>query len=225
MIVQVRGVDPERGRQALERLLSGYWKPVYWVILNGWRKSREDAKDLTQEFFSTMILDKGIVDRFTPERGSFRSFLKGAVTNFMRDTNKAANRQKRGGGERVLSIDFGDVNAAELVPDSRSMSPDQAFHLAWKHEVFSRAADLVERGLKDQGKAVYYEVFRRYDLQPEGADVSYPSIGRDLGLTPDTVKNYLTFAREEFRATVNRVLSDTVLDSEALSAEVDALLA
>src|SRR5438874_567930 len=69
--------------QHLHRMVEQYWKPVYCVIRYSWRKDREDACDLTQEFFASVVINGSLVASFSPDAGSFRGYLKGAVTNFM----------------------------------------------------------------------------------------------------------------------------------------------
>jgi len=92
-------------------LIAQYWKPVYCVIRSSWAKSNEDAKDLTQEFFSRTVLEGDLARTFDPTRGSFRAFLKGALQNFMRNAARDASAQKRGGTVRTLRL---DADNAEL---------------------------------------------------------------------------------------------------------------
>ena len=40
---------------ALERVIELYWKPVYRFIRLKFRKNNEDAKDLTQSFFTSAL--------------------------------------------------------------------------------------------------------------------------------------------------------------------------
>src|ERR1700743_3026790 len=69
---------------ALERLCDGYWYPVYaFIRRRGYLP--DQAQVLTQEFFLG-ILDGAFLNRANPEKGRFRSFLLGAVQNFLSDT-------------------------------------------------------------------------------------------------------------------------------------------
>jgi RNA polymerase sigma factor (sigma-70 family) len=208
---------------AQERLLAAYWKPVYGVIRFGWGKSNEDAKDLTQQFFTEAVLDGTLVEQYDASRGSFRAFLKAALANFLRDEAKAAGRQKRGGGVRTQSLAVDDFDLAGAVPDARSLTPEQLFDATWRNVVLARALERVEQRLRGEGKEVYFEVFRRYDLEPDPAGASYQTVGDALGLRPDTVKNYLTRARRELRHAVTDLVSDYVESEEDLASELEAL--
>ncbi len=208
---------------ALKLLLDTYWKPVYCLVRRVWGKSNEEAKDLTQDFFTSMVLEKSFVQKFVPERGSFRAFLKAAVNNFLKDASKSAGRQKRGGGTRILPMSVHEFDLSDMIPDSQSMTPDQVFDQAWKNVVLARAVEILKKQLADQGKEMVFEVFQRYDVHPADSDVSYKTVGQALGLTPDTVKNYLTAARAQFREAVEDVVADTVDSPVDLNSEIAEL--
>src|SRR5436190_20805760 len=63
--------------QALQELCLVYWYPLYAYIRRRGHKP-EDAKDLTQEFFSR-LLSKNWLEEIIPEGGRFRSFLLTAM--------------------------------------------------------------------------------------------------------------------------------------------------
>src|SRR6185369_16329928 len=52
---------------ARERFFALYWRPVYKFIRTAGRASIEDAKDLTQEFFS-YFLEGGLLAKYREER-------------------------------------------------------------------------------------------------------------------------------------------------------------
>src|ERR1700726_4506466 len=90
----------ERWR-ALDTLITAYWKPVYKYIRLHWRKENEAAKDLTQEFFVRLV-EKGLLDRFDPERARLRTYLRVCVDGMVMNEDKAAQRVKRGGDVTLL---------------------------------------------------------------------------------------------------------------------------
>ncbi len=214
---------PTERRSCLERLVAAYWKPVYCAIRRGWAKTNEDAKDLTQEFFTTQVLEGVLLDRFDPSRGSFRAFLKGALANFMGHAARDAARLKRGGGARTIPLDMNDADLEGIVPDAATLSAEEVFDRAWARTVLAQALRLAERRLREEGKAEAFEIFRRYDLEGGEEGQSYAEIGRALGLDADAVKNHLTRARREFRRAAADVLYDTVDSPEELAAELKRL--
>jgi RNA polymerase sigma-70 factor (ECF subfamily) len=90
-------------REALEKLCRSYWYPLYaYVRRHG--HSPEEAQDLTQAFFAR-LLERKDLSRVTPLKGKFRSFLLASLKHFLADEWDRANRQKRGGGATVFSLD------------------------------------------------------------------------------------------------------------------------
>ena len=181
---------------SLERLLDLYWKPIYCFIRRTWGKSNDEAKDLTQEFLVSMVMERALVEKFDPERGSFRVFLRTAITNFMRDAVKTAGRQKRGGGRVVHGFEMN-----ELVANAESKQPDEVFDEAWRSVVFDYAVE----ALKERLQPPMFEAFKLYDLD---AIDSYEKVAETLGVSVDTVRNHLHRARQEFRAAVRDIVSE-----------------
>src|SRR6266540_3962304 len=77
-IIAARSEDPGVRGQALDRIVAVYWKPVYKYIRLRWLKSKEDAQDLTQEFFARVI-EKDFLAGYDPGRARLRTFLRTCV--------------------------------------------------------------------------------------------------------------------------------------------------
>ena len=72
----------ERGvREVIMESTALYWKPVYRFLRSKFRQDNEDAKDLTQGFFTT-ALERDFFARFDPAKASFRTYLRMAVERF-----------------------------------------------------------------------------------------------------------------------------------------------
>ena len=222
-LASIRSGDPQRRDAELERLVQLYWKPVYSLIRRAWAATNEDAKDLTQDFFATVVLQANFAERYTQARGSFRGYLKGALRNFLSKRSRDDSREKRGGGVRVTSLTIRDSDLEEVLPDDQALRPDEIFDSAWRTVVLDRATRLLGERLEAQGKRLYFEVFKRYDLETVDGATSYDSIAKDLRISVDDVKNYLTRSREEFRNAVRSILCESVGSPEDLSQEWEAL--
>jgi RNA polymerase sigma-70 factor (ECF subfamily) len=116
-------------RDALDRLIGLYWKPVYFFIRRRGHEV-EAAKDLTQGFFGS-LLEREFFGSASAEKGKFRSYLLGALGHFLSDQCDRSRAQKRGG-------DFNFVQA-ELELPSTEATPEQAFRGRWAKEILSRA--------------------------------------------------------------------------------------
>jgi len=222
-LASIRSGDPQRRDAELERLVQTYWKPVYSLVRRAWAATNEDAKDLTQDFFALVVLQENFAERYSKARGSFRGYLKGALRNFLSKRSRDDSREKRGGGVRITSLTIKDSDLEEVLPDESAQRPEEIFDNAWRTVVLDRATRLLGERLEAQGKRVYYEVFRRYDLEAEDGVTSYETVAKDLRISVDDVKNYLTRSREEFGNAVRTILCESVGSPEDLSREWDAL--
>jgi RNA polymerase sigma factor (sigma-70 family) len=218
--------DPEARKQAFEALVAAYWKPIYRYIRFKRRKTNEDAKDLTQAFF-TRALDKGFFQRFDPAKARFRTYLRVCLDGFLSQEQKSAACGKRGGDRAFLSLDFesaeGDVCGQHL---SAQLDSDELFHREWVRSVFSLAVEELRRQCAMANKTVHFALFERYDL--EGPDSTYKStyaeLAQEFGLTVSQVTNYLARIRQEFRKLVLEKIRATTGSDEEFRAEAQRLL-
>lgn len=215
--------SPDYARH-MERLVEGYWRPIYWVIRHAWGKGHDDAKDLTQDFFAIVVFDRDLVKRWAPERGSFRALLRAALSHYMTDVVRGGTAQKRGAG--ILPISMDAVADADLLarPGVASLTPEDLFDAAWNQNVMNRAASLLGDRLRAEGRGAAFEAFRRYYLEGDSAEMSHGDLGAELGLTAHQVKHALVYARGAFREVVVEVVRTYVDQPSDVAAEIEALL-
>jgi RNA polymerase sigma-70 factor (ECF subfamily) len=110
MVLAAGNASEPRAHEALAELCRIYWPPVYgYLRRRGY--NRDDAQDLTQNFFQHLLQDE-TVRRAAPERGRFRSFLLGALTRCLADEHAQLRAIKRGGRAQFVSMD--ELAAEEL---------------------------------------------------------------------------------------------------------------
>jgi RNA polymerase sigma factor (sigma-70 family) len=199
-------------REALDRVMALYWKPVYRYIRLRFRKNNEDAKDLTQGFFAA-ALQRDLFARFDPSKASFRTYLRMAVDRFAASLHAAENRQKRGGEVEFEPI---EDQAAATEP------PEQVFEREWQHQLFSLALDDLCAHCEICGKQTQFQVFAAYDLAV-GERPSYAALAARYDLAETTVTNYLAWARRTLRALVNERLRGVTSGEQELRKEMRAI--
>jgi RNA polymerase sigma factor (sigma-70 family) len=196
---------------ALDRVIAIYWKPVYRFIRLKFRKSNEDAKDLTQSFFAGAI-ERGLLARFDPAKASFRTYLRMAVERFAANEYAAENRQKRGGGVAFEPVD-------EQSAPSTVESPEQVFEREWQRQLFALALDDLRALCDASGKQLQFRIFAAYDLF-DGERPSYASLAAENGVTEATVTNYLSWARRTLRALATDRMRGVTPDERELRDEM-----
>ena len=164
-ILAVQSGNANERERGLDVIIQAYWKPVYKYVRIKWKKSNEDAKDLTQGFF-TKAIDKDYFKSFDPKIARFRTFLRTCLDGFVANEEKAARRIKRGGDLQIQSLDF---IAAEKELQFSALSQnerlDEYFDKEWERSLFSLSLAALEEELTATDKAVYYEIFALYDLR------------------------------------------------------------
>jgi RNA polymerase sigma factor (sigma-70 family) len=193
--------DEARRRPGQEAIVAAYWKPVYRYIRIRWRRSNEDAKDLTQSFFAAAI-EKSLFHGYDTRKGTFRTFLRVCLDRFLVNERAFASRQKRSAD--FVALDF-DAPGPE--------SPEHIFEREWARSLFEDVIADLRETLRARGRDVCFAVFERYDLADEPA--SYEQLAREFGISGTAVTNYLAAARRELRKLVlERLRSVTSGDRE-----------
>ncbi len=173
-------LDPVRRAAAYEALARSYWRPVYVYVRLRWRRSPEDAQDLTQEFF-TRAFEREYLSRYDPAKARFRTFVRTCLDGFLANEDKAASRLKRGGGVTITGVDFARFDA-DLAAHARSDEPDPErwFQREWVRGVFAEALDRLGAHCDVCGHAGAFALFQRYDVDPDdtGARPTYAALAQ-----------------------------------------------
>ena len=229
-VLAARSEDPAERSRALEAIAAAYWKPIYKYVRIRWSKSNEDAKDLTQDFF-TKLFEKEYLDAFDPAKARLRTFLRVCVDRFVANEAKAATRLKRGGGATHASLDF-DAAENELQRADHDMQPaaspesmDDFLEKEFIRSLFGIAVDKLRRECESRGKQIHFRLFEIYDLEADGArKTSYSELAKEFQIAPTDVTNHLAFARREFRRIALDCLREMTASEDEFRREARALL-
>ncbi len=212
---------PEKRQELWESLATSYWKPVYGYVRARWAKTNDDALDATQEFFLWM-LESEFVKQADPQRGRFRGFMKTALANFMTDLERKKSALKRGGARTLLPINGDEDEQIPELADTAGRAPEEILDGLWRDELLERAVSALRSELENDGKSLYFEVFRAYFLDDEKVD--YAGIAKRFEISTTDVSNYLTHVKRRYRLQLERSVLETVGDRGELEAEVAWLL-
>ncbi len=213
--------DPAEDRAARSAAIQGlaelYWKPVYAYLQQRWRLPVDEAADVTQAFF-LWVIESDLLDRADPRRGRFRGWLKVTLKHFLFDRQRTANRQKRGGGHTIVSLQNASERAFDIPDDSRR-TPDELLDTVWRAEVLQHAVRRLEAELTDEGKERTFSIFRDYFLGSEG-ELDYARLALRYGCKSSDVSNALMAAKKHYRTVLRRVISETVGNEDELRDEM-----
>lgn len=208
--------------EARERFFALYWRPVYKFIRTAGRASIEDAKDLTQEFFS-YFLEGGLLAKYREEKGRFRSFLKGVLRRFLSEARRDGSALKRGGGRTILSLDVSALETDRFLAERSEKTPEEMFDRQWARDVLLESIADLRRVLTAEGKGECLRIYEAYELSPGQEERTYGGLARSLGLTEHQVKNHLDSARERLEQIVRERLARGVSSPRELADEMNDL--
>lgn len=221
----IQSGDPATRERALDQVIESYWKAVYKYLRVRWGEGHDEARDLTQAFF-TAALERNLFDRYDAERSRFRTFLRICLDGFASNERKARTRVKRGGTARIESLDFesaeGELRSLEIPTE---LDTEQFFLREWIRGFFELAVTDLRAQLLAEKKEVYFQLFDRYDLS-QGAEPppTYQGLADELGIPVTQVTNHLASARRRFREIVLGRLRGLTTSEQEFREEARALL-
>ena len=210
------------GTGALRDLCAAYYAPVI-AFLRRQGNDADAALELAHAFFARM-LEGDAFGGADPAQGRFRAYLLGAVKHFVANLREAGNRQRRGGGMQLLSIDASQLDSPALnIPDDERQSPEAAFDRQWAVTVLGRAMETLQSECAAQGKAALLDHLRPW-LLGETAHGDQAQEAEALGMSAGAMKVAVHRMRQRFRRLVRAEIAGTLEDDAAVEDEMQALL-
>ena len=203
---------------ALASLCSTYWPAVYAYLRRRGHR-REEARDLTQGFF-TKLLESDWVDRADAERGSFRSFLVTALRRYVAGEYERENTLKRGGGVERISLGEG----SERLEPATTSTPESAFDRAWIRTVLASVLQRLEAEYESVGRGARFRAIEPYLIPGENAP-PFESMAQELDLAESSCRVAVFRARRRYRDLLRGEIAQTVGGLSDVDAELEGLIA
>ena len=217
VVLAARAGDEADSLRALETLCRAYWYPLYaWLRRQG--HSPHDAQDLTQGFFAR-LLEKRYLDAADRDKGRFRSFLLMALKRFLAKEWERERAQKRGGGQRALSLDTEMAERRYQGEGAEHLPPDRAYERRWALTLLDQALTALRQDYQALGRAAEFECLKPY-LTAERGEIPYPEVAERLGMSEGTARAAVHRMRSRFRALFRAEISRTVATEEEVEDEV-----
>jgi RNA polymerase sigma-70 factor (ECF subfamily) len=220
------GSEEQKVRDALAELCRTYWRPIFSFV-RGRGYSIEDAQDLTQDFFVT-ILKNDWLQHADRNRGRFRSLLLKSLQNFLINATEKTQARKRGGGAEFISWDdwMAEAPSQLSLPAQalKSLPPERLFDLAWATTVVEHALQRLREECESRGKLWLFHALSPH-LTDERHELSYANLSQELGMPETAVKKQLHNMRQRYRSLLRTEVSQTVENPADVDDEIRYLCA
>jgi len=198
----------------LDRLARAYWRPLY-VFARQRGAGHEAATDQVQGFFEHIISQETLAE---VKRGEvrFRSFLLRCFTNWLANQHRDANRQKRGGGVRLASLEeIGALEEHAALADG--FSPDLAYDRRWARALVDQVMRRLDAEHAERERGAFLSEVRQRVFAADDAAPDWEGIAARHGMSHGAVRKAATDMRRRF----GMMLREEVRLVVATDAEVD----
>ena len=216
VVLQAGSRDSPQANAALARLCQTYWYPVY-TFVRRLGHGAEDAKDLTQEFF-LRLLEKEYLKSLDREAGKFRSFLLVVLKRFLANEWHRANRQKRGGGRQIISLDEEDTELRYLNEPMDDRSPERIFDLRWALALLAQVVNRLQAEMAEAGKEDLFCVLKDFLGGDTGA--SYAEVAGRCQMSEGALRVTVHRLRRRYREILREEIASTVASLEQIEDEI-----
>lgn len=186
--------DVRRHRtEAIDQVFRKY-QPAILAFIRAAGHSPEEAADLAQEVFLTLVQDR-VLFKADRARGRFRSLLLAITRHTMSNHRRHQNRRKREGSRKVRPLDAAEV---EMAVAEGGDDPD--FDMLWVQNLVGLSLERLRAEYEEAGRFHFraLELFTKEGL-------GYPEIADRLKRSVADVKNLIFQARAKLR---ERLLSE-----------------
>ena len=211
----------DQAAAALSRLCQTYWFPVYAFIRKRGH-SPEQAQDFTQEFFAG-FLEKNYVAKAARDRGRFRVFLMTSVENFLHNQHDRTQAQKRGGGEKLLSLDYRDAEDRYQVEPIEHADPAKMFEQQWAATLLETVLNRLRDEFGAEGRACLFEDLQAH-LWGDAQSIPYSQLAQKAGMKEGNVKTIAHRLRQRYRELLREEIAQTVSKPGEVDDEIRHLM-
>ena len=200
----------------MAQLCAAYWYPLY-AYLRRHPMTREQADDLTQEFFAQQFVTGKVLQGLDATRGKFRAWLLESLKNLVRNEHDRKTALKRGGGNPHLPLDFFDrAEGRYLQEASSALSAEQLYEQTWVMTLLLKVRGQLRDKYVGAQNAERFEVLSVF--LPGAGGGSQAEAARRLGVDANAVKQAVFRLRKDFgdalRAEITRTVPPSEVDEE-----------
>ena len=222
LVVAAGQRDSPEAEEALASLCRLYWYPLY-AYARRHLPNVEDAQELTQEFFAR-LLEKDYLRQADRQRGRFRAFLLTAFKHFLARERERANAQKRGGGRKVLPLDFQSGERRYQREPGHETTAEALYERGWALTLLEQALVRLREEQTGAGRERLFECLKA-TLTGAEAPRPYPELADDLGMSVEAIKVTVHRLRRRYGELLRAEIAQTVPTAEEVEDELRDLFA
>lgn len=220
-VLEASRAQTEVSQDAFARLYLQYWYPLYaYTRRRG--LSPHEAEDITQDFFA-LLIRKQSLSGLQREGGKFRSFLLKSLEHLLANEWRRGQTQKRGSGQRPLSLDVESAEALFALEPSDGQTPDALFDRRWAFAVLEQVRERLREDYRIAGKSDQFERLRPY-LLGERAAPAYGVLAPKLGMTENALKVAVHRLRQRYGELLRQEILRTVSNANEVNDELRHLI-
>ncbi len=202
--------------EALDRLCTSYWYPIYAYIRRKGH-TEADAKDIAQGFFYH-VLERNLLGAADRTKGKFRSFLLGALNYFLANLRDFEQAKKRGGGVKFLSLDDHSGEERYALEPVDDLTPETLFERQWALDLHHQAVRELGEDYGRQGKGDLFVRLKPFlSTQTDAGD--YAVVARSLNMSPGAVTTAVNRLRGRYSDYITAEITRTVATPEEVASE------
>ena len=213
--------DSPEADVARDHICQAYWYPIYFYVRR-LGHSPEDAQDFTQEFFARLY-HKNYLQTADSRKGKFRSFLLMMLQRFMADEWDKSRRQKRGGGQEIISMDAQDTEFRYRAEPADDLTPDKAFDRRWAEGLVEKVLEQLHEESHAADKVAIYQEMRPF-LTCEN-ETGCAEAARKLDMSENNFKVSLHRLRHRFGDLLREEIARNASTPEQVEEEIRDLFA
>ncbi len=142
-----------------------------------------------------------------------------SLKNFLANEWDKTQRQKRGGGQEILSLDWQDADTRYRIDPVDDLSPDKLYDRIWALTLLARVVEKLEAlyvGNDSFGKL-------KPCLTADRASINYAEVANELGMSEGAVRVAAHRLRRQYREFLRAEIAETLVDTNLVEDELNAL--
>ena len=217
--------DDDKDGALIGVLLERYWKPIYCYLR---RKGydNEEAKDLTQDFFHEIVLNRKLVQKADPSKGRFRFFLLHALKQYLVSEKRKETAQTHIPRHKIVSLDV--TNPPVLPQAIYESSPEDCYNYAWVSTLIDQVLSDVKTKCSEQVMETHWGVFHDRIVRPMLSNADAPSltdICEKYGIDSEKkASNMIITVKRRFQVILRQYLRNTVTSEREVDDELQEII-